>query len=50
MVRKILSILLPAALLLTACSGSTESGSDGLDDITVKAGAEARATVDFLRR
>ncbi len=47
-VRKILSILLPAALLLTACSGSTESGSDNLDDITVKAGAEGAApTVDF---
>ena len=47
-VRKILSILLPAALLLTACSGSTESGSDSLDDITVKSGAEGAApTVDF---
>jgi FKBP-type peptidyl-prolyl cis-trans isomerase len=51
-VRKLLSILLPAALLLTACGGSGDgnggSGSDGLDDITVTAGDEGAApTVDF---
>ncbi|WP_262104497.1 FKBP-type peptidyl-prolyl cis-trans isomerase [Arthrobacter sp. Marseille-P9274] len=39
--RKILTMLLPAALLLTAC-GSAGQGSDSLDDVTVtpeKAGA-----------
>jgi peptidylprolyl isomerase len=47
-VRKILSILLPAALLLTACGGNGESGSDSLDDISVTSGAEGAApAVEF---